>query len=569
MKILRYLFLILCAAAELFFLVFGIIGISLYWGTNNPNVPIAMVLSEAVLSLVMLGLTITSAFMVKKEKRFPVLWPFLMKIPAVILWLGISWFALDIPQAGWVGVILAAILAALFIALPKLSDGGVPEHRQQKAVKLPEFRSDKAKWAWEDAAVEYLRLHGQIIDTDTEEGKQALAEYARNISDSESDRIYDYAGMPIAYFLGWLIRRDLMSKEFHDICNAEDIESVKEERLAPTAVLQSLDYVLSREDIAPEAHRFMDLYYNYEERLGPYSHRSRKYFFDYYKAVCSGFDVPRYYCAEFSLSSFHKLAAVLDRRYREFNDYGFDEDELEDTGRSVRSLYFDRQAELFREPGTPDEYVERCACAFENMSEQLMRDLCENLIEYCPEELTEEDMLPEKVLPFFEPGRMIVLKPEPAGPSETTGADEAAEEPPAYLLLGSSEWEEERGISFTVIGDYVVNCAYYADAESPWEEDMQWKYRIRRDAEDGNYSMVNLIPERFGGSAAADNQISVPAAARERKEELDDIVEALFMLKIAASYDCRITYDQNVPNYMFISATRGKTRTFADSLPLR
>ena len=104
MKILRYLFLILCAAAELFFLVFGIIGISLYWGTNNPNVPIAMVLSEAVLSLVMLGLTITSAFMVKKEKRFPVLWPFLMKIPAVILWLGISWFALDIPQAGWVGV---------------------------------------------------------------------------------------------------------------------------------------------------------------------------------------------------------------------------------------------------------------------------------------------------------------------------------------------------------------------------------------------------------------------------------------------------------------------------------
>ena len=70
MKILRYLFLILCAAAELFFLVFGIIGISLYWGTNNPNVPVAMVLSEAVLSLVLLGLTITSAFMMKKEKRF-------------------------------------------------------------------------------------------------------------------------------------------------------------------------------------------------------------------------------------------------------------------------------------------------------------------------------------------------------------------------------------------------------------------------------------------------------------------------------------------------------------------
>ena len=569
MKVLRYCFLALCAAAELFLLVFGIIGIRLYLGVPDPVVPVAMVLSETGMAIAMLGLTIASAYRVMTDRKYPVIRFFLMKIPLVILWLGISWFAMDIPEAGWIGVILAVLLGALIAFLPKLSSGSTKGHVSQQAVKLPEFRADKAEWAWEDAAVEYLRLHGQNIDTDTVEGRQALEEYARNISDSERDRIYDYAGMPIAYFLGWLIQRDLMSEEFLSVLKEEDLTAVKEGRLSPSVILQEMDYVLSKEDVAPEAHRFMDLYYNLEGSHRMFSHRSRKYFFDYYKAVCSEFDAPRYYCAEFTIGSFRRLARILDLRYREFNDFGPDEEELEDAGRSVRSLYFDREAELLKEPGTPDEYVARCAYAYENMSEQLMRDLCENLIEYCPEELAEEDMLPEKVLPFFEPGKVVVLKPETAGLSMTEGTAGAEEAPPAYLLLGSSEWEEEHGISFTVIGDYVVNCAYYADMESPWQEDMLWKYRIRKDAEDGNYGMVNVIPERFGGSAAADNQVRIPAAAGERKEELDDLVEALFILKIASKYDCRLTYDKDVPNYMFISASKGENRTFADSLPLR
>lgn len=558
MKILRCCFLALCAASELFLIIFGIIGISIYAGDPEPGVPRLMVVSETVCAVVLLGLTVFSLYRVIKGVRAPILRPFLMKIPAVFLWMGVVWFSLDIPEAGWLAVIVAILLGGLILLLPDHGGIGGRNERPQK-VRLPEFRSDKAEWAFEEAAIEDLRLHGQNIDTGTAEGRQALDDYLRNLTDEESDRIYDCAGMPIAYFLGWLIARNLVSEEFLSIMRREDLEAVRNERLTPSAVLQNMDYVLSREDIRPEAHKFMDFYYetwNLEE-FGPYNHRRHQYFADYYKVVCSGYDVPRYYCAPFTLGNFHRLCEVLDLRYREFTEPGFDEEKLEATGRKVRSQYFAKEAELLMEPGVSDEYADRCAAAFEYMGEHLVGELSGNLIEYCPEELAEENMLPEKVLPHFEPIKMAVLKPD------------TEDAPPAYLLLGESDWEEEHGLSFTVIGEYVVSCAYYSDAASPWEEDLQWKYRIRKDAEDGNYCMANVIPERFGGSGTADNQVRIPAAAAARKDEYDDLVEALYMRKMASSYDCRLTYDGDVPNYLFISATNGKVRTYADSMPLR
>ena len=121
-----------------------------------------------------------------------------------------------------------------------------------------------------------------------------------------------------------------------------------------------------------------------------------------------------------------------------------------------------------------------CAGAFENIGAHLCRDMSESLVEYCTGDLTDEELLPENVLRKFRPYKVVVMKPE--GTQEVS-----AEAPvPAYVILGESEWEEEHGISFTVIGDFAVNCGYYADAESPWEEDMRWNYLIRRDAENGH-----------------------------------------------------------------------------------
>ena len=107
------------------------------------------------------------------------------------------------------------------------------------------------------------------------------------------------------------------------------------------------------------------------------------------------------------------------------------------------------------------------------------------------------------------------------------------------------------------------------DAEPPYEEDLQWRYRILEDAAHGNYCAAEVIPARFGGKPdSADNQVVIPKAAAERKQQYEDLVEALLVLKLAEHYDCKITYQEGKPNYLFLEADAGGRRTFADSIGL-
>ena len=79
---------------------------------------------------------------------------------------------------------------------------------------------------------------------------------------------------------------------------------------------------------------------------------------------------------------------------------------------------------------------------------------------------------------------------------------------------------------------------------------------------------VSVIPERFGGSSAADNQVTVPVAAARRKNEADIMVEALFTLGQVQNYDCKFTYHEGKPNYLFMVARNGQETVFADSVRL-
>ena len=578
MNAIRYVFLSCCLIGEFSMFLFGIAGMAVFLGNPSPDVPIAMVPAVTVCAAVQICITIASYRKVRLKKEFPVLPGFLLKAGAFMIMLGISWFALEIPEAGWFGLVLGGILAVLGMLWPKIAGTGARRAPAEHTASLPVFRADKAEWAWEDAAIEYLRLHGRNIERNTPEGSRILREIAEaapggdadsaagsDASDagSLSDRIFDYAAMPIAYFLGWLIRSDLVSSAFKDMHDAGSLRAVRGGSLSPLEILRDMDYVLAREDIAPEALAFADSYYNTEEPAGAFSHRTQRYFFDYYKVVCSGFDVPRYYCVDFEREKFQKLADILDRRYREFTEGGFDEEQMRSKGQKLRSQYFDTEAELLWEPGALQRYVRLCADAYENMGGRLVRDLGEHLIEFCPEG---GEMEAEAVLRKFEPAKVVVLNPEELCDDQPDGESEAV---PAYVILGGSEWEREHGISVTVIGEYVVNCGFYADAESPWEEDLWWKYRIRRDAEDGRVCAGCVIPERFGGQSTADNQAVIPESAQLRRQQYDDRVEALYILGQADKYDCRLTYDGGAPNYMFISAEKGDRRVYADSLPLR
>ena len=570
MNVFRYIILTCCAALDIGLFFFGVMGLITFAGDPHPSVPIAMVMSWTLGALVLAGLTGWSFYRTAKGKRLPVLYGFFWKIVVVMLVLSATWFSLEIPEAGWLALGIGAVFGALIFFLPKFwgsTQSLGPSQAQQRpvpAVELPAFRADKAEWAWEDAALEYFRLRGTVYDPKDSEQNSAFRERISAMQDSETDTIYDCAGMPIAYFLGWLIERDLVSGEFRNLHGMESLQSVKDETQTPVEVLRNMDYVLSRDDIDPKAYRLMDFYYNMEGTCSPikhgsqpcFKHRSRKYFFDYYRAVCSRFDVPRYYCVDFSWERFHQLVQILDRRYQEFCSSGFDEDELEQDERILRSQYFDSAAELLYERGAPKEYVQMCADAYESMSAHLSKAISGKLLEYCTEEIPDEDAVPEKILPHFHPQRVLVMKPESV-------------EIPAYMILGESEWEEEHGVAFTVIGDYAVNSSYYADAESPWSDDMIWEYKLQRDAEQGNFCEVDPVPAQFGADSAGSGRIRMVAAAAQLKEEIDEMIEALFMLKMADKYDYKVVYDSKEPSYIFISALKNDVRTFADSIRLK
>ena len=570
MNVFRYIILTCCAALDIGLFIFGVVGFITFVGDPYPSVPIAMVMSWTLGALVLAGLTGWSFYRTAKGKRLPVLYGFFWKIAAVMLVLSATWFSLEIPEAGWLALGIGAVFGALIFFLPKFwgsTQSLGPSQAQQRpvpAVELPAFRADKAEWAWEDAALEYFRLRGTVYDPKDSEQNSAFRERISAMQDSETDTIYDYAGMPIAYFLGWLIESDLVSEDFRNLHGPEILQAVKDETQTPVEVLRNMDYVLSRDDIDPKAYRLMDFYYNAEKTDSPlkrgthssFNHRSRKYFFDYYRAVCSRFDVPRYYCVDFSWERFHQLVQILDRRYQEFCSSGFDEDELEQDERILRSQYFDSAAELLYERGTPKEYVQMCADAYESMSAHLSKAISGKLLEYCTEEIPDEDAVPEKILPHFHPQRVVVMKPESV-------------EIPAYMILGESEWEEEHGVAFTVIGDYAVNSSYYADAESPWSDDMIWEYKLQRDAEQGNFCEVDPVPAQFGADSAGSGRIRMVVAAAQLKEEIDEMIEALFMLKMADKYDYKVVYDGKEPSYIFLSALKNDMRTFADSIRLK
>lgn len=544
MKAFRYIFLTICALAEASLFAFGITGFIAYRGDPDPDVPIMVVAAVTVCAMVLLGITIKSFINVAKDREAPVIYGFLLKFPVMIFALGIMWFALDIPEAGWLAVILSVPLAALFICLPRLRENSKKAQPVRTAQLLPQFTRDKAEWAWDDAAEEYLRLTGGAT--------------GQAFSDEENEKIYGYAGTPTAYFLGWLIQKDLVSDEFRRTYDHETIRAVRDGRMTPVEFYAGyMDYVLVRDDIAPEILKFVDLYFRDGTRDMALNHGMRRYFFDYYKAVCSSFDIPRYYCVDFNWDSFRRLSEILDRRLNEFNRVTFDEDELEDYGQKLRSQYFDTEAELFAEPGTPRAYAGKCAAAYGAMSPGLRSEIAEHLIEYCVADLPEEPTA-EWVIRHFSPYKVVVFRPD--------SSNEAAY---AYVVLGESEWEPEHGISFTVIGDHVVAFGGYGDAEPPYEEDLQWRYRILEDAARGNYCAAEVIPARFGGRPdSADNQVVVPKAAAERKRQYEDLIEALFVLKLAEHYDCKITYQEGKPNYLFLETTAGSRRTFADLIGL-
>ncbi len=108
------------------------------------------------------------------------------------------------------------------------------------------FRVDKAEWQWDSAMENYCKQVGKSSDS---------------LSDEDIEKIWQYAGHHIAFFLTWLIRHDFLGEDYGEE-EANEIEAVKNKTITGHEFLEKYcDMVLCRKDISEKVLLFVDSYY--------------------------------------------------------------------------------------------------------------------------------------------------------------------------------------------------------------------------------------------------------------------------------------------------------------------
>jgi len=148
---------------------------------------------------------------------------------------------------------------------------------------------DKAQWQYDSALEAYCEQTG--ID-------------AQDLTEEDENQVWEYAGNHIAYFITWLIRREMLSDLHAE--NSEDIETVKSREMTGAQYAElNCDWVLAREDLSEKVKPFVDAYYR-QQYIEDYT-------FTLDRPALSGV---------FSWAEYDRVEYVLDRAYRYFKRTG-------------------------------------------------------------------------------------------------------------------------------------------------------------------------------------------------------------------------------------------------------
>ncbi len=334
------------------------------------------------------------------------------------------------------------------LAIPFIGSAKKQSTKQKKSAAQPKFEKPvftayKSKWAWNDAAAEYSLMTGKKPE---------------EFSEEENDRIFDYASMPIIYFLTWLLRNNHMSEYF-----LSQTEVDEEALSSPLTFFCNMDYVLAADDIAEELRPFVDFYLSYEEKLF-YDLQSNSFSFDYYEAIRN--EKKFYYCVDFSWEVYEKLAAVIEKKWKRWKAHSEGEGpEEREAEIKVHSTLWNTDLSVTLTGQVSESYVRNCEACLNSMSEDEIVKACELLINtFGAQELVGEGDV-KKVLQYFVPDEMVIFENE-------------GEEDTAFCLLGESEeMEPEHGIALCIRNGYVLDePCYRMDYDCPWDDSEREKY---------------------------------------------------------------------------------------------
>ncbi|MBE6872646.1 MAG: hypothetical protein E7493_01850 [Ruminococcus albus] len=373
------------------------------------------------------------------------------------------------------------------------------------------FECIKAEWSWESAAKEYF---GGEIPQDPE-----------RIDTNTSDRIHRYAAMPIASYLCWLLRRDMLSEIFYDGVPENLVADIKAGHGDPLALFECCDCTLTEDMLTSNGYRFTNDYFH---KTGFwYNVCSDSFQFDYFDIIGGG---KNYYVNEFSWEKQLELEAVLNLRLSEFVISDEDDDnyyEYPEVGAAHTKMF--GEMTVYVDTNVDPAYIKRCIDHIEQPSEKLENALYDSL----SERLSYTEEIPDdrqEVYNYYNDLSMYILPPQ--------GSE------PAYILSGGEEVDPEHGCELAVRGDYASDVCPALDVDLPWSESFEWKYRAAVSDREKT-RRVSAVPPEFGGGNGADNWLNMPEVLADFKEICDRRIICLMKQGSMLKYSFSPTFDNS------------------------
>ncbi len=410
--------------------------------------------------------------------------------------------------------------------------GGKKKKTSSSTVSEKYSYTFKGESAWEAAAREYCRLMGKSEDAELTEEKKK--------------KILDYTMMPLAYFFGWVCKRDMIGEgfinEFADTDQVKLPEEVKNGKITPLEALAGLDHYFSYEWLNNDAQYIFQFYVDSKYSGKDQFFDKDVYFYDYYEY--NGMPEDRYYCIEYSAEAQKKIEQRLDEHLDKWykksqgsyylkdlqEKYYLDEEEDENVV-EMHSNFFGNDLSVLRSGEIRkgefmEEYALKCLKCLEEMPQKEWHRLERWLVENYGGEVEDFKM------DHFHAYSIHIYEPQAEGDL-------------AFIIDGGADYEEEHGISITIRNGILLDWSYSGESRDPYDEELLERYKryvYGRDHQtgakeidfeqiieqkdldalvtEGKLIRTLLVPEWLGGVDTAENAVCVTPMALAQIEKI-------------------------------------------------
>ena len=476
----------------------------------TPDYPLSLAVFLPLIPLSFIGISIVT--LVKNKSLLKSVF---LKMTTLFFLFGLTFISFD---EGIYAIAIFEIIALIFLIITLTLFLCKPDIQKKvlNEIKPPRPYCYKGKWAWEDAANEYLRMTGKkIID---------------ELTDDDNMQIYRYAMMPVAYYFYWLLKKGFMSSEFYESVGNEISEAdMESNNIDILGLLEDMDCCLHSDDMLEDAGNFSRQYAEFSYA----TLHSQKLVFDYYDEIKNpdGY----YYCVEFSWDICKRMYSKIDKAYEEWSalfdhdtDY-YEDDDNDEAIAEVFSNYFGTKLEVYRtgkkiKNNITDEYIKKCFEDLDSMNEYQFTRLDRNISDVYG------DSLAGKVMEQFRAYGIHIFEPQVNGDV-------------VYVVSGGADFEEEHGISFYVRNGVIFNFGYGYDFDDIYSPENVHDYEIASNNIEfesiENLSQIEelvnarklvmtyLVPPEIGGTADESNMIYLTPLAIKEKKLLDRKLQAL------------------------------------------